>query len=74
MDEVELDPRFADSRPVTPEECNHVVFERTGTFPSGIRASLGIASNFRDCYRFLNFLEDFLDVPAQDVAGSLYQK
>ncbi|MHB8762663.1 MAG: aminotransferase class V-fold PLP-dependent enzyme [Coriobacteriia bacterium] len=74
IDEVELGPCFADSRPVTPEECNHAIFERTGTFPSGIRASLGIASNFRDCYRFLNFLEDFLDVPAQDVGGSLYQK
>jgi selenocysteine lyase/cysteine desulfurase len=74
IDEIELGPCFADGAPVTPDDCNHAIFERTGCFPSGIRISLGIASNFEDCYWFLRFLERFIDVAAEDVGGVIYER
>lgn len=74
IDEVELGPCFATSDPVTPDDCNRAIFDRTGTLPSGIRVSLGIASNFDDCYRFIGFLERFRDVRAQEVGGQLYAR
>ena len=34
-----------------------------GRNPSSIRISVGIASNFKDVYRFMNFLASFIDKP-----------
>lgn len=74
IDEAELGQCFADGRPVTPDDCNRSIFDRTGRFPSGIRVSLGIASNFADCYKLRKFLEGFLDIRAEDVGGRLYER
>lgn len=70
----ELEKCFVAEKPLTPEACNADIFWRTGRFPSAIRVSLGIASNFDDCARFLSFLEGFLDVRAEDVGGQLYSE
>ncbi|MGV8083761.1 MAG: aminotransferase class V-fold PLP-dependent enzyme [Coriobacteriia bacterium] len=68
----DLQDCFVAGRRLTPEGCNADIFRRSGRFPSSIRVSLGIASNYEDCARFLSFLEGFLDVRAEDVGGRLY--
>jgi selenocysteine lyase/cysteine desulfurase len=41
-----------------------------GRFPSAIRVSVGIATNFGDVHRFVTFLESFLDRSAAEIDGS----
>jgi selenocysteine lyase/cysteine desulfurase len=43
------------------------VRQEHGGNPSTIRISVGIATNFADIYRFMNFLESFIDKPETDV-------
>ncbi|MDT8433826.1 MAG: aminotransferase class V-fold PLP-dependent enzyme [Anaerosomatales bacterium] len=49
--------------PVTLQHCQRLIEDTTGKVPNTIRASLGIASNFSDVYRFMAFLADFRDRP-----------
>lgn len=72
IDERQLGRCFAEARPVTPDECNRAIFDTTGRLPSGIRISLGIASNFEDCRRLIRFLERFIDADAEAVGGAIY--
>ena len=53
--------------PVTLQHCQRLIEDATGKVPNTIRASLGIASNFADAYRFMAFLAGFRDVPASAV-------
>ncbi len=47
--------------PVTFQQCHALIKDSTGKTPNTIRASLGIASNFGDVYRFMRFLAGFRD-------------
>lgn len=48
---------------VTLLQCQSIVGDATGKVPNTIRASLGLASNFVDAYRFIAFAETFRDRP-----------
>lgn len=50
--------------PVTLEDCQRLIRDTTGKTPNTIRVSFGIASNFRDAWRFREFALRFRDVPA----------
>lgn len=47
--------------PVTLVECQRLIQDATGKVPNTIRVSLGMASNFSDVWRFLEFSERFRD-------------
>lgn len=73
IDAGDLEPCFAGpAGGLEPDSCNHRIFAEKGTMPSSLRASLGIASDYADCHRFLAFLAGFIDVRAEDVGGALY--
>jgi len=55
------------SAEVTLTDCQRLIAESTGKAPNTIRASLGIASDFSDVYRFMGFVADFRDRSAQSV-------
>lgn len=50
-----------DHVPVTLRECQSMISDTTGKLPNTIRMSLGIASNFADVYRFIEFTEGYRD-------------
>ncbi|MDY0088272.1 MAG: aminotransferase class V-fold PLP-dependent enzyme [Coriobacteriia bacterium] len=52
----------APAAPVTLQHCQRLIEDTTGKVPNTIRASLGVASNFADVYRFMGFLADFRDL------------
>ncbi len=58
---------FVEQRPVTFEECHDLIRTATGKMPNTMRVSLGLASNFADVYRFVEFAEGFRDVSADAV-------
>ena len=49
--------------PVTFTECHDIIRDATGKMPNTMRVSLGLASNFADVFRFMEFAESFRDVP-----------
>ena len=53
-----LAPCFGQARPMTFEEF---LQKMDGETPGAVRVSLGVASNFQDVYRFLQFTRRFLD-------------
>ena len=53
---------FAERPAATFRECQDLVRTATGKMPNTIRVSLGLASNFADVYRFIEFAEGFRDV------------
>jgi molybdenum cofactor sulfurtransferase len=53
---------------VTFEQCYRIIEDSTGKVPNTIRVSLGLASNFADVYRFLEFLRGFRNLSAQTFA------
>lgn len=54
-------------RPVTLADCQAIIADHTGKLPNTIRASLGIASNFADVWRFVRFAEGFRDRAASEI-------
>ena len=47
--------------PVTLQHCQSLIQDATGKAPNTIRISLGLASNFADAWRFIEFAETFRD-------------
>jgi selenocysteine lyase/cysteine desulfurase len=50
-----------DETPVTLQQCQRLIEDVTGKVPNTIRVSLGIASNFADVERFLEFAAGYVD-------------
>lgn len=50
--------------PVTLTECQRIIEDATGKVPNTIRVSLGIASDFADVWRFMEFATSLKDRPA----------
>jgi selenocysteine lyase/cysteine desulfurase len=55
------------TKPVTFSECHEIIRDATGKMPNTMRVSLGLASNFADVYRFMNFAASFRDRSAGEV-------
>jgi selenocysteine lyase/cysteine desulfurase len=47
--------------------CQRLISDESGKVPNTIRVSLGIASDFRDVWRFARFAEGLIDRPASDI-------
>jgi selenocysteine lyase/cysteine desulfurase len=62
----QMRPWFGRPEPVTQEEFRDGIRAQCGARPAAIRASLGVASNFADVYRFTCFLRRFLNRSAAD--------
>jgi len=58
---------FGRHQPVSYVEFRERMRLEHGRFPSAIRASVGIATNFADVHRFVCFLESFLDRSAAEI-------
>ena len=52
---------FGRAEPMTYLELRERIRRQHGRFPSAIRVSVGVATNFADAYRFLCFLQGFVD-------------
>lgn len=52
---------FANSEPVTFNDLREAFVNQLDIHVSAVRISLGIASNFDDCFKLLAFMESFLD-------------
>ncbi len=52
--------------PVTLAQCQRIIEDATGKVPNTIRVSLGIASNFADVERFVEFCRGFVDRSASE--------
>lgn len=59
---------FVGQTPVSFQQFYQLIHDATGKTPSTVRVSLGIASNFADVYRFMDFVAGFCDRPAADLA------
>jgi molybdenum cofactor sulfurtransferase len=57
-----LAPCFRDKERLTFEQFLHVIDGKT---TGALRASLGLASNFADVYRYIKFAETFIDRPVE---------
>ena len=51
------------AQPVTFTECHDIIRDTTGKMPNTMRVSLGLASNFADVYRLMEFVAGFRDTP-----------
>jgi molybdenum cofactor sulfurtransferase len=58
---------FGHNSPVPYEQFRDQVRLEQGRFPSAIRVSLGVATNFADAYLFLCFLQRFVDRTAAEI-------
>ncbi len=54
-------------KPVTFTECHDIIRDTTGKMPNTMRVSLGLASNFADVYRLMEFVAGFRDVPLSGI-------
>ena len=61
---------FGSQAPVSYTQFLSLIHDRTGKTPATIRVSLGIASNFADVYRFLDFVTTFRNRPAAEISGT----
>lgn len=59
---------FAGREPVTYAQL-YALMQESGKTASTFRISLGIASNFADCHRFVEFARSLRDIPAADFAA-----
>lgn len=55
------------AKPVTFTECHDIIRDTTGKMPNTMRVSLGLASNFADVYRLMEFITDFRGVPLSNI-------
>ena len=53
--------------PVTFTECHDIIRDATGKMPNTMRVSLGLASNFADVFRLMEFLASFRDAAADSI-------
>jgi molybdenum cofactor sulfurtransferase len=67
IDPDQIRPWFGRDEPVSYLEFRQRTRQEHGRFPSAIRASVGIATNFADVHRFVRFLERFLDRSAVEI-------
>jgi len=58
---------FTEPAAVTFQECQDLIGTATGKMPNTIRVSLGLASNFADVYKFVEFAEGFKDRAADAI-------
>jgi len=58
---------FSSPTPISYEELFDMARVMSDKYPSAIRISLGVASNFADVYRFISFLHNLLDRPASEI-------
>ncbi len=63
----EMATAFGREKSVSFDELYVMAAENYGKYPSSIRISLGIVSNFQDVYAFMNFLEAFKNRPAAEM-------
>jgi molybdenum cofactor sulfurtransferase len=63
----------AECGPMTFEECHELIKDSTGKTPNTLRASLGLSSDFSDVYRFMGFLEGFVDLSQDGFAARALQ-
>jgi selenocysteine lyase/cysteine desulfurase len=62
---ADVESCFSDpSVAITLHECQQRIEDSTGKVPNTIRVSLGLASDFRDVYRFVAFAESYRDKPS----------
>jgi len=54
-------------KPVTFTECHDIIRDTTGKMPNTMRVSLGLASNFADVYRLMEFVAGFRDAPLSSI-------
>lgn len=62
---------FVGSAPVSFQQFYRLIEESGGHSPSTIRISLGIASNFADVYRFMQFAAEFRNRCASDLSPDM---
>ncbi len=63
---ADVESCFSDpSVAITLHECQQRIEDATGKVPNTIRVSLGLASDFKDVYRFVAFAERYRDKPAR---------
>ena len=60
-------PWFGRGEPMSYLELRDRIRIEHGRLPSAIRISVGLATNFADAYRFLCFLQDFVDQSIADI-------
>jgi selenocysteine lyase/cysteine desulfurase len=60
---------FGRTEPVSYLEFRDRIRQELGRFPSAIRVSLGLATNFADVYRFVCFLARFRDRSVAEIGG-----
>jgi selenocysteine lyase/cysteine desulfurase len=48
---------------ITLMQCQHTIADTTGSVPNTIRVSLGLASDFADVHRFVDFVGSYRDRP-----------
>jgi molybdenum cofactor sulfurtransferase len=65
-----LNEWFGRERAVTADELRDGLEERYDRVVSNVRVSLGVATNFADVYRFVRFLETFVDSDATELADA----
>ena len=62
---ADMEGCFAKPAPVTLHDCQELIEDSTGKVPNTIRASFGVASNYEDARRLLEFGAHFVDRAAK---------
>ena len=65
---------FVGHAPMSYQEFFSLIHEQTGKTPSTMRVSLGIASNFADVYRLLDFINSFRNRCAAEIEDGIPDK
>jgi hypothetical protein len=61
---------FGRDEPMSVAELREGLLREHDRAVAAIRISLGVASNFADAYRFMCFLQGFVDRTVDDIRGS----
>jgi selenocysteine lyase/cysteine desulfurase len=64
---TEIAKWFGHAEPMSYDELRERLLEEHGLVAGAIRVSLGVATNFADVYRFVSFLEGFVDRTVDEV-------
>jgi selenocysteine lyase/cysteine desulfurase len=67
LDDDQMGRWFGRAEPVSYLEFRDQIWLELGRFPSAIRVSAGVATNFADVYRFVCFLARFLDQSVAEI-------
>ncbi len=63
---------FGRGEPMSYLELRHRIRLEHGRLPSAIRISVGVATNFADVYRFVCFLQGFVDRSVAEINQSAF--